>query len=117
MRKILRAGRESTLALLIALMLWLAVWLGVLVKTTPAMRTLWLLLALLPLLIVAYYVWRNAKSGYAWGGFVSLAYLAQGIAVAWTGAAQAWAGTLEIFLSILLFAAASGALRARRRGF
>lgn len=115
MSDLLRAGRIPVLAVLGGLLLWLVIWLGMLTTATPAQRVLWLTLALMPLLIVVLGVWRDAKSGYAWCGFLSLGYLAQGITVAWTGAAQAYAGAIEIFLSILLFATASGALRMRRR--
>ncbi|HET7922651.1 MAG TPA: DUF2069 domain-containing protein [Gammaproteobacteria bacterium] len=114
MMRIARSGRALIASLLILLMTWLAMWLGVLVDASPTLRGLWLSLALIPLLLVAAGVWFNLKGAYAWCGFVSLGYLAQGIAVAWTGDAHAWAGAVEIFLSMLLFAAASGALRARR---
>lgn len=112
---LLRAGRMPVFSVLGALFLWLAIWLGALAVASPAQRAVWLMLALLPLLIVALPVWRNKKGGYAWCGFLSLGYLAQGITVAWTGASHAYTGAVEIFLSILLFATASGALRARRR--
>jgi uncharacterized membrane protein len=115
MMRLLRDGRIPVLSILVTMMLWLAIWLGVLIIAIPAQRALWLLLALAPLLVVAMSVWRDNRSGYAWCGFLSLGYLAQGITVAWTGDAQAYAGAIEIFLSIVLFAAASGALRARRR--
>ncbi|HEX5339570.1 MAG TPA: DUF2069 domain-containing protein [Gammaproteobacteria bacterium] len=115
MMQLFLAGRAPVLSVLGALFLWLVIWLGVLIESTLAERALWLLLALLPLLIVAASVWRNARSGYAWCGFLSLGYLAQGITIAWTGAAHAYAGAIEIFLSIVLFAAASSALRLRRR--
>jgi uncharacterized membrane protein len=115
MMKLLRAGRAPVLSVLCALFVWLAIWLGVLTVATPAQHVLWLALALLPILIVAWPVWRDRKGGYAWCGFLSLGYLAQGITVTWTGAIHAYAGTIEIFLSILLFATASSALRARRR--
>jgi uncharacterized membrane protein len=87
----------------------------VLVAAAPAQHALWLSLALLPLLIVMVAVWHDTKGGYAWSGFLSLGYLAQGITVVWTDAAQVCAGAVEIVLSVMLFAAASGALRARRR--
>jgi uncharacterized membrane protein len=114
MMKLFLAGRVPALSVLGSLMLWLTIWLGVLTHATPAQHVFWLLLALAPLLVVAAAVWLDVKAGYAWCGFLSLGYLAQGITVAWTGAAQAYAGAIEIFLSILLFAAASSALRARR---
>ncbi|MGH8371667.1 MAG: DUF2069 domain-containing protein [Gammaproteobacteria bacterium] len=115
MMKLFLAGRAPALSILGSLMLWLTIWIGILTRATPAQHVFWLLLALVPLLIVAAAVWLDVKGGYAWCGFLSLGYLAQGITVAWTGAAQAYAGAIEIFLSILLFAAASSALRARRR--
>ncbi|MGH8369487.1 MAG: DUF2069 domain-containing protein [Gammaproteobacteria bacterium] len=115
MMKVLRTGRAPVLSVLGALFLWLVIWLGVLTVASSVQRALWLALALLPLLIVALPVWRDKKGGYAWCGFLSLGYLAQGITVAWTGASHAYAGAVEIFLSILLFTAASGALRARHR--
>ncbi|HEX6549956.1 MAG TPA: DUF2069 domain-containing protein [Gammaproteobacteria bacterium] len=114
MIKLLRPGRAPVIAALAVLSLWLAFWLGALTADTLPQRSLWLMLALVPLLIVVIAVWRDKKGGYAWCGFLSLGYLAQGITVAWTGAAQSYAGAIEIFLSIVLFAAASGALRARR---
>ncbi|HET7649229.1 MAG TPA: DUF2069 domain-containing protein [Gammaproteobacteria bacterium] len=108
------AGRAPVILVLALMMLWLAVWLGVLVTAGPAQHALWLSLALLPLLIVMLAVWRDMKGGFAWSGFLSLGYLAQGITVVWTGATQTYAGIVEIILSVLMFAAASGALRARR---
>ena len=115
MIKSLRAGRAPVLSVLGALSVWLVIWLGVLAVATPAQHILWLGLALLPILIVAWPVWRDRKGGYAWCGFLSLGYLAQGITVTWTGAAHTYAGAIEIFLRILLFATASSVLRARRR--
>lgn len=110
----LRTGRAPVLAVLGILGLWLVIWLVGLTDAMPAQHVLWLSLALIPLLSVAVGVWLDVKAGYAWCGFLSLGYLAQGVTVAWTGTAQAYAGAIEIFLSILLFATASGALRARR---
>lgn len=108
-------GRSPVILILALMMLWLAIWLGVLVAAAPAQHALWLSLALLPLLIVTLAVWRNTKGGYAWSGFLSLGYLAQGITVVWTDATQLYAGAVEIILSVLMFAAASSALRARRQ--
>lgn len=115
MINLLRPGRTPVIATVAALALWLLCWLGVLTTAAAPQRTFWLTLALAPLLIVAIAVWRDKKAGYAWCGFLSLGYLAQGITVAWTGAAQSYAGAIEIFLSVVLFATASSALRARRR--
>lgn len=115
MMQLNRTGRAPVLIVLGVLLTWLVIWLGALTVATREQRIFWLALGLIPLMLVAVAVWRNTKAGYTWCGFVSLGYLAQGITVAWTSTAQAYAGAVEIFLSIVLFAVASGALRARRQ--
>jgi len=111
----LRSGRIPVLAALGILGVWLVVWLAVLTPAASAQHELWLVLALGPLLIVAVAVAFDLKGGYAWSGFLSLGYLAQGITEVWTDRHQWYTGTLEIVLSLLLFAVASFALRIRRR--
>lgn len=111
----LRTGRVPALAALIVLGIWLIVWLAVLTPATPAQHGFWLALALGPLLIVAVAVAFDMKGGYAWSGFLSLGYMAQGITVVWTDRHHGETGAIEIVLSLLLFTAASFALRLRRR--
>ncbi|MDE2090936.1 MAG: DUF2069 domain-containing protein [Gammaproteobacteria bacterium] len=96
-------------------MIWLLVWLGLLTHADTHERVLWLVLALLPLSPVAYFLWRDRKGGYAWCGFLALGYFAQGLTVVLTSRSDAGYAAVELFLSILLFIAASAALRARRR--
>ncbi|MGB9429336.1 MAG: DUF2069 domain-containing protein [Gammaproteobacteria bacterium] len=108
-------GRTLSLTALMLLGLWLLLWLGFLTRAGMRERALWLVLALLPVIIVSYFVWHNLKSGFAWSGFISLGYFAQGLTVVLTSKSDAGFGSIEIFLSLLLFTAASAALRARRR--
>ncbi|MGA9852643.1 MAG: DUF2069 domain-containing protein [Gammaproteobacteria bacterium] len=108
-------GNNLTLMALILLGLWLFVWLGFLTPASMQQRSAWLVLALLPLIIVGYFVWRDFKSGFVWCGFLSLGYFAQGITVALTSKSDSGFGAVEIFLSLLLFTAVSATLRAQRR--
>lgn len=109
------SGRGLTLGALVALGIWLVLWLGWWTRATASERVLWLILALAPLVIVSFFVVRNVKSGFVWCGFLSLGYFAQGITVTLTSRSDAIYGAVEIFLSLLLFTAASATLRARRR--
>lgn len=108
-------GRGLTLIALGLLALWLILWLGWLTQATLAQRTAWLVLALAPLILMGYFVGRNSEGGFAWCGFLSLAYLAQGVTVVLTSASDTRFAAVEIFLSLLLFSAASAALRLRKR--
>lgn len=109
------SGRALTLTALTLIGIWLLLWLGLLTQATPAERITWLVLALIPLVIVAAFVARNIKSGFVWCGFVSLGYFAQGVTVTLTSRSDSAYGAVEIFLSLLLFTAASVSLRARRQ--
>lgn len=109
------SGRGLSLTALILLALWLLLWLGWLTHATIGERAVWLVLALVPLAVVSYFVSCNSKSGFAWCGFLSLAYFAQGITVVLTSKSDAGFATVEIFLSLLLFTATSAALRRRRQ--
>jgi uncharacterized membrane protein len=102
-------GRILARSAFAALAAWLALWLGVLAVAPPQIRLIWASLSLLPLALLAPFLFRGSKSGYGWAGFLSLGYFAQGIAV--TLGSRSIYGALEIFLSILLFFAASAALR------
>jgi len=113
--KLRLTGRALSLGALVLLGLWLLVWLGLLTQATAAERITWLVLALIPIAIIAYFVARNIKSGFVWCGFVSLGYFAQGITVTLTSRSDSDYGAVEIFLSLLLFTAASISLRARRQ--
>jgi uncharacterized membrane protein len=97
-----------------ALCLWLVIWLGILANAPPGVRLVWLTGSLLPLAILAPFLLRGARAALAWAGFLSLAYFAQGVAVALANRSGAAYGALEIFLSILLFFSASAALRELR---
>lgn len=108
-------GRGLALTTLCLLALWLILWLGWLTQATPAQRATWLVLALAPLILIGYFISRNSEGGFAWCGFLSLAYLAQGVTVVLTSASDAKFAAVEIFLSLLLFSAASAALRLRKR--
>lgn len=108
-------GRTLALTAMILLAVWLCIWLGFLTVAGMQERILWLCLALLPLLLVAYPVWNNRKSGFAWCGFMALGYFAQGITVLLTSKSDAGYASVEIFLSLLMFIAASAALRALRQ--
>ncbi|MGH8379026.1 MAG: DUF2069 domain-containing protein [Gammaproteobacteria bacterium] len=109
------SGHSLTLTTLVLLGLWLLMWLGYFTHTRMQERIVWLILALTPLMIVSYFVLRNLKSGFVWCGFISLGYFAQGITVTLTSKTDAGFGAVEVFLSLLLFTAASAALRARRQ--
>jgi len=113
--KLRLSGRGLTLAAAAALGLWLLLWLGWWTQASGKQRVIWLALALVPLVSVALFVVRNSKGGFVWSGFLSLGYFAQGITVALTSRSDAGYGAVEIFLSLLLFTAASAALRARRQ--
>ncbi len=109
------SGRGLVLSAMVLLVVWLCIWLGFLTVAGPHHRILWLCLALLPLLLVAYPVWDNRKSGFAWCGFMALGYFAQGITVLLTSKSDARYASVEVFLSLLMFFAASAALRALRQ--
>lgn len=94
-----------------ALGLWLIVWLALFANAAMAVRLTWAALSLLPLVVLAPFLLRGTRNGYAWAGFLSLAYFAQGVAVALSSRAGAGYGAVEIFLSILLFVSAGVALR------
>ena len=105
-------GRDLARTTFLALVLWLGIWLGVLANAPAGVRMTWAALSLLPLAILAPFLFRGSKSGYGWTGFLSLGYFAQGIAV--TLGSRSIYGAVEIFLSILLFFGAAAALRERR---
>lgn len=109
------SGRGLTLAALIVLAVWLLLWLGWWTQATASQRAIWVALVLVPLVIVFFFVVRDVKSGFVWCGFVSLGYFAQGITVTLTSRSDAGYGAVEVFLSLLLFTAASFTLRSRRR--
>ncbi len=110
------SGRALVLAALGLLAIWLSVWLGVLTTAADTNeRILWLCLPLLPLAIVSYHVWRERKAGFACCGFLALGYLAQGVTTVLTSKSDAGYASMEVFLSLLLFTAASAALRAGRQ--
>jgi len=92
-----------------ALSLWLGLWLGVLAGAPPTVRLVWAGASLFPLALLAPFLFRGTKAGYTWAGFLSLGYFAQGVAVTW--GSRSINGAVEIFLSVLLFFAASAALR------
>ena len=96
----------------LALAFWIAIWLGVLATAPAGVRLVWTTLSLLPLALLAPFLFRGTKAGYTWAGFLSLGYFAEGVAATW-GSHSAH-GAVEIFLSILLFFAASAALRELR---
>ena len=95
-----------------ALAFWLAIWLGMLATAPANVRLVWTGVSLLPLALLAPFLFRGTKAGYGWAGFLSLAYFAQGITV--TLGSRSIYGAVEIFLSILLFFGASAALRELR---
>ena len=113
--KLRYSGRVLVLAAGAVLAIWLCLWQGVLTQANLNARAAWLGLALLPLLLVAYPAWRGHKGGFAWCGFLALGYFAQGITVLLTSKSDAGYASVEIFLSLLLFLAASAALRSLRR--
>lgn len=106
------SGRLLARAAFMMLASWIALWLGVLAGAPPNVRLIWAALSLLPLVLLAPFLFRGTKAGYAWGGFLSLGYFAQGVAV--TLGSRSIHGAVEIFLSILLFFGASAALREAR---
>jgi uncharacterized membrane protein len=97
----------------LALALWLTLWLGVLASAPPTVRLVWAGASLLPLALLAPFLFRGSKAGYTWGGFLSLGYFAQGVAVTW-GSHSVY-GAVEIFLSILLYFGATAALKEQQR--
>jgi uncharacterized membrane protein len=106
-------GRLLARAAFFALAGWLALWLGVLAVAPPQIRLIWAGVSLLPLALLAPFLFRGIKTAYGWAGFLSLGYFAQGIAV--TLGSRSVYGAVEIFLSILLFFGASAALRELQR--
>lgn len=108
-------GRTLALTALGLLGLWLLLWLGWLTQASAAQRATWLVLALAPLVLLGYFAACDSAGGLAWCGFLSLAYMAQGITVVLTSHSDANYAAVEIFLSLLLFSAASAALRLRKR--
>ncbi|HEX7965788.1 MAG TPA: DUF2069 domain-containing protein [Gammaproteobacteria bacterium] len=111
--KLKLTGALLARAAFLALVLWLGLWLGVLAHAPAGVRMTWAGLSLLPLAILAPFLFRGSKAGYGWAGFLSLGYFAQGIAV--TLGSRSINGAVEIFLSILLFFGASAALRELQR--
>lgn len=109
------SGRSLTLIALATLGLWLLLWLGWFTQSVPSQRATWLVLALVPLILVSVFVAGDKKNGFAWCGFLSLGYFAQGVTVTLTSRSDAVYGAVEIFLSLLLFMPASSTLRARGR--
>ena len=105
-------GRLMARGAFAALTAWLALWLGILAQAPSGVRLVWAGASLLPLALLAPFLFRGTKAGYAWGGFLSLAYFAQGITV--TLGSRSVYGAVEIFLAILLFFGASAALRELR---
>lgn len=105
-------GRLLARAAFMALAFWLAIWLGVLATAPANVRLVWAGVSLLPLALLAPFLFRGTKAGYGWAGFLSLAYFAQGITV--TLGSRSVYGAVEIFLSILMFFGASAALRELR---
>ena len=106
-------GRLLARGTFLALALWLALWLGVLATAPASVRLVWAGVSLLPLALLAPFLFRGTKTGYAWAGFLSLGYFAQSIAV--TLGSHSVNGAVEIFLSILLFFGATAALREQQR--
>ncbi|HEY4128826.1 MAG TPA: DUF2069 domain-containing protein [Gammaproteobacteria bacterium] len=106
-------GRLLVRTAFFALAVWLALWLGVLATAPPQIRLVWAAVSLLPLALLAPFLFRGIKTAYGWAGFLSLGYFAQGIAV--TLGSRSVYGAVEIFLSILLFFGASAALRELQR--
>ena len=106
------SGRMLARSAFMALAFWLATWLGVLATAPANIRLVWAGASLLPLALLAPFLFRGTKAGYGWGGFLSLAYFVQGITV--TLGSRSVYGAVEIFLSILLFFGASAALRELR---
>jgi uncharacterized membrane protein len=92
---------------------WLALWLGVLANAPPTVRLAWAMLSLLPLALLAPFLFRGTRAGYSWAGFLSLGYFAMGVAVTW--GSRSFHGAVEIFLAILLYLGASAALRESQR--
>ncbi|HEU5398514.1 MAG TPA: DUF2069 domain-containing protein [Gammaproteobacteria bacterium] len=103
------SGRVLARGAFLVLAVWLAVWLGILAAAPGSVRLVWAGLSLLPLALLAPFLFRGTKAGYTWAGFLSLGYFAQGIAV--TLGSRSVHGAIEIFLSILLFFGATAALR------
>lgn len=106
------SGRLLARIAFMLLAFWLALWLGVLAGAPSAVRLTWAALSLLPLALLAPFLFRGTRSGYGWAGFLSLGYFAQGFAVTW--GSRSLNGAVEVFLSVLLFFAASAALRELR---
>lgn len=106
------SGRLLARTAFMALAVWLALWLGVLAVAPADIRLIWAGVSLLPLALLAPFLFRSTKAGYTWGGFLSLAYFAQGITV--TLGSRSVYGAVEIFLAILLFFGATAALREAR---
>lgn len=107
------SGRNLTLAAMFLLGFWLLLWLGFLARAGAEERALWLSLAMLPLIIVGLFVFGDYPGGYAWCGFLSLGYFAQGTTVLLTSHESSMAGAVEILFSMLLFTSAAATLRAR----
>jgi uncharacterized membrane protein len=107
-------GRLLVRSAFLLLSLWLAVWLGLLGNAPVDVRLVWAAVSLLPLAVLAPFLFRSLKLGYAWSGFLSLGYFAQGVAVALASTGGRLYGAVEIFLSLLLFFASSAALREAR---
>lgn len=107
------SGKLLARGAFLALALWLTFWLGVLASAPPQVRLIWAGLSLLPLVLLAPFLFRGTKAGYTWGGFLSLGYFAQGVAVTW--GSHSVNGAVEIFLSILLYFGATAALKEQQR--
>jgi uncharacterized membrane protein len=106
------SGRLMARSAFAALVAWLALWFGILANAPSGVRLVWAGASLLPLALLAPFLFRGTKAGYTWAGFLSLGYFAQGVTV--TLGSRSIYGAVEIFLAILLFFAASAALRESR---
>jgi uncharacterized membrane protein len=111
------SGRMLTFTALSLLLIWLLLWFALLTNADARQRIVWLLLALSPLMVVGWFLWRGRISAFAWAGFAALGYFAQGVTVVLTSKSDAGYATVEIFLSMALFTSASTVLRAHRRHF
>ncbi|HET6724822.1 MAG TPA: DUF2069 domain-containing protein [Gammaproteobacteria bacterium] len=108
------APRKLTLAATGALAVWLLLWFAWLSPPAGLPAAVATLVAILPLLIVAWPLIRDRAAAYAWCGFIALGYMAHGLTEIFAGAADQRLAIVELVLVGVLFVASGAALRSRR---
>lgn len=105
--------RRLTLWSASALAVWLVAWFAWL---SPAHNGRWiaLVIAVAPLICVAWPLIRDRGAAYAWCGFIALGYMAHAVTEIFADAGDRYLAVVELALVAILFAAASAGYRTRQ---